>query len=144
MGNDKRFLVVGAGLMGGNYARMLAAGRVPGASLAGIVDIDATMALEAGAETGSPAFGDIAHAITDTRPDAAYVATPDALHRKPLLDTSYQGISVVTDHQRYPAAFARSMDGLGPTLVTFDEGFEVTKILVAIHKSLESGNLEPV
>ncbi|MBA4179107.1 MAG: gfo/Idh/MocA family oxidoreductase [Anaerolinea sp.] len=329
MSNDKRFLVVGAGTMGGGYARMLAAGRVPGAALAGVVDVDGARALEVAGETGVPAFGDIAHAVADTEPDAAYVATPDALHRKPVqqlaeaglailvekplattiedgqamvdavraagvyaevnysnrwnppfveasrtvdngelgeirsfnvrlnnpigsprarltwssgttpawflmshcldlalwlggqravrvyasggrgelaghgidtpdwihatvkyanggdgvfeslwilpdtwpggaefnfraigtrgaldVDTSYQNISVVTDRHRYPgtlnwapqrlAAFVRSMDGLGRTRVTFEEGLEVTRILVAIHRSLESGNVEMV
>lgn len=329
MSSEKRFLVIGAGTMGGGYARMLAGGRVPGATLAGVVDIDGARALELGGATGAPAFGDIASAIADTKPDAAYVATPDALHRKPVqqlaeagiailvekplatttedamamvdavrlagvhaevnysnrwnppfveasrtvdsgelgdilsfnvrlnnpigsprtrlswsggttpawflmshcldlalwlgkeravkvyasgghgeltghgidtpdwihatvtyahggdgvfeslwilpdtwpggaefnfraigtkgaldVDTGYQNISVVTDRQRYPgtlnwapqrlSAFVRSMDGQGRTRVTFDEGLEVTKILVAVHKSLESGNVEPV
>lgn len=329
MSNEKRFLVIGAGTMGGAYARMLAGGRVPGATLAGVVDVDGARALQLGGATGAPAFGDIANALADTKPDAAYVATPDALHRKPVqqlaeagvailvekplatttedalamvdavrtagvyaevnysnrwnppfveasrtvdsgelgdilsfnvrlnnpigsprtrlnwsggttpawflmshcldlalwlgkdraakvyasgghgeltghgidtpdwvhatvkyehggdgvfeslwilpdswpggaefnfravgtkgaldVDTGFQNISVVTDRQRYPgtlnwapqrlAAFVRSMDGQGRTRVTFDEGLEVTKILVAIHKSLESGNVEPV
>lgn len=129
MGNETRILVIGAGTMGGAYARLLAGGRVAGATLAGVVDVDGARALQLGGATGAPAFGDIANALANTKPDAAYVATPDALHRKPVQQL---------------AAFVRSMDGEGRTRATFNEGLEVTKILVAIHKSLESGNAEPV
>lgn len=56
-----RILVVGAGTIGGNYGRLLAAGRVPGAAVAGVVDIDPARAASlAGA---SPHFSDLAEAL---------------------------------------------------------------------------------
>jgi len=93
----KRILVVGAGTMGGGYARMLALGRVPGASLAGIVDIDGTRALDLAGATNSEAFGDIAAAVEALRPDAAYVATPDALHRKPVELLAAAGVPMLVE-----------------------------------------------
>lgn len=119
MAESTRFLIVGAGTMGGNHARMLANGRVPGAELAGIVDLDGTRALDLANATGTKAFGDIATAVTEMHPNAAYVATPDAVHRGPV------------------EALARGR-------VSFEDGVEVTKILVAVHRSLESGQVELV
>ncbi|HMO54710.1 MAG TPA: Gfo/Idh/MocA family oxidoreductase [Tepidiformaceae bacterium] len=97
MTEDKRVLVVGAGTMGGGYARMLASGRVPGATLAGIVDIDGARALELANGTGSTAFGDIETAIAQLRPDAAYVATPDAHHRAPVEALAAGGVAILVE-----------------------------------------------
>lgn len=97
MTGEKRFLVVGAGTMGNGYARMLAGGRVPGAVLAGVVDIDGTKALELAGATGAPAFGDIETAIAETGADAAYVATPDGLHRVPVETLAQRGLSILVE-----------------------------------------------
>lgn len=97
MSNDKRFLVVGGGTMGGGYAKMLAAGRVLGATLAGVIDIDGARSLELGSATGAPAFGDIQTAIAETKPDAAYVATPDAFHRGPVEALAKAGVAILVE-----------------------------------------------
>ncbi len=92
---DKRFLVVGAGTMGGGHARLFASGRVPGAALAGVVDIDLPRATAAAAGTG--AYADLAEAITALKPDAAYVATPDGLHRAPVEALARAGIPMLVE-----------------------------------------------
>jgi predicted dehydrogenase len=97
MMNGKRVLVVGAGMMGTAWARMLADGRVPGATLAGVVDIDGARALELANMTGTRAFGDIATAVRQTGPDAAYVATPDALHRAPVEELAALRVPVLVE-----------------------------------------------
>lgn len=94
---EKRILVVGAGSMGSALARMLAEGRVPGVAPAGVVDIDGTRALELANATGSRAFGEIGTAVRETRPDAAYVATPDALHREPVEQLVGMGVPVLVE-----------------------------------------------
>ncbi|GIW13222.1 MAG: oxidoreductase [Tepidiforma sp.] len=94
---EKRILVIGAGAMGSAWARMLAEGRVPGVGLAGIVDIDGARALELANATGTNAFGDIATAVGATRPDAGYVATPDALHRGPVEELAALGVPVLVE-----------------------------------------------
>ena len=94
---NKKVLVVGAGTMGNGYARMLAAGRVPGAELAGVVDIDGARALELANATRSAAFGDIGTAAAETRADAAYVATPDAHHRAPVEALAAAGIPMLVE-----------------------------------------------
>ena len=83
--------------MGGGYARMLAAGRVPGAVLAGVIDIDGARALELGGDTGAPAFGDIETAIAETKADAAYIATPDAFHRAPVEALARAGLAILVE-----------------------------------------------
>jgi predicted dehydrogenase len=94
---EKRVLVVGAGTMGRAWARMLADGRPAGAALAGVVDVDGARALELANATGTRAFGDIATAVRETQPDAAYVATPDALHRVPVEELASLGVDILVE-----------------------------------------------
>jgi predicted dehydrogenase len=93
--DPKRILIVGAGTMGGNYARLLASGRVTGAALAGVVDIDGEKAARAAG--GAPAFVDIRDALERLCPDAAYVATPDALHRLPVEACAAANVSILVE-----------------------------------------------
>jgi len=97
MSTTHRFLIVGAGTMGANYARMLAAGRVPGAGLAGIVDIDASRVAKVAGETGAPAFTDLSTALREAGATVAYVATPDALHRAPVEALAAAGIHLLVE-----------------------------------------------
>ncbi len=70
------------------------------------------------------------------------------------VDTTYQNIAVTAERHRYPGtiqwaparlqAFVRGIEGQGRTRVSFEDGLEVTKTLVAIHRSLESGGVETV
>lgn len=70
------------------------------------------------------------------------------------VDTSFQNIAVSGTQYRYPGtlnwaqqratAFIRAMDGQGRTMVSFPDALEVTKILVAVHRSIETGAVEPV
>jgi len=97
MTDEKRILIVGAGTMGNGYARMLAAGRVPGAALAGVVDLDGARALDVANGVNSKAFGDIDVAIHELKPDAAYVATPDAHHRAPVEALARGGVAILVE-----------------------------------------------
>lgn len=93
----KRLLVVGAGTMGAMYGRLVASGQVPEAKLVGVVDIDGARALEVASSVGCPAFGDIEAAVAQVRPDAAYVATPDHLHRKPVEALAAAGVAILVE-----------------------------------------------
>jgi len=97
MSDERRFLIVGAGVVGGNFARMLAAGEVPGGALASIVDIDGTKALELASDTGTHAYGDTARAVAESKPDAALIATPDGLHREPVEALARAGVPMLID-----------------------------------------------
>ncbi|HEY7293879.1 MAG TPA: Gfo/Idh/MocA family oxidoreductase, partial [Dehalococcoidia bacterium] len=75
--------VVGLGTMGGRYAEALAAGLYAGAELDSVCDVDGARAQAAAVRYGVPGFGSVSELLTARRPEAAYVATPDALHREP-------------------------------------------------------------
>ena len=97
MSASTSFLIVGAGTMGGVNARLLANNRVPDGTLAGIVDIDIGRARELAAATNTQAFADIATAVAATHPTAAYVATPDALHRAPVETLARLGVAILVE-----------------------------------------------
>lgn len=70
------------------------------------------------------------------------------------VDTTFQNIAISSARHRFPGtiswapqrltAFIRAMHGEGRGRVSFEDGVEVTKILVAVHRSLESGQVELV
>ena len=82
---EKRIAVIGAGTMGGRYAAALAGGDFPGATLAAVCDLDGDRTRSAAAKHDVGAYTDTAAMLRDVRPDAVYIATPDALHREPAL-----------------------------------------------------------
>lgn len=93
----KRIAVIGAGTMGGRYAALLAGGDFPGATLAAICDLDSATAERVAALHGVPAFTEVAAMLAAARPDAVYIATPDALHREPALAVFVQGIAALIE-----------------------------------------------
>jgi len=97
MGTAHRFLIVGAGAMGASYARMLDAGRVPGASLAGMVDLDAGRVARVTGELGVPGFTDLGAAIREVGATVAYVAVPEAWHRAPVEALAAAGIPMLVE-----------------------------------------------
>ncbi len=94
---EKRILIVGAGTMGGNYARMLSGGRVHGATLAGIVDLNLDRAIAVLGPGATPTHSSLGPALTDLQPDAAYIATPDALHREPVVTCARAGVPILVE-----------------------------------------------
>lgn len=78
---NKRFLiaVVGAGRAGMVHARN-AAGAVPSAELACIVDADQEVCGRAGAELGVPVFRDLSQALSATALDGVVIAAPTFAH----------------------------------------------------------------
>ncbi len=81
-----RIAVIGAGTMGGRYAARIASGEF-GADLelAGVADLDLDRAEAVARPTGAPAFDSAEELLESIRPDAVYIATPDAHHRNPAL-----------------------------------------------------------
>lgn len=95
--SDKRILVVGAGTMGSLAASLIGPGRVQGVELVGVVDVAGAKAEAVASGFGVSAFDSVARAITETRPDAAYVATPDALHREPVEALANSGVAILVE-----------------------------------------------
>lgn len=97
MNESKRALVVGAGTMGGGYARLFASRAVPGVELAGVVDLIPERAQAVASANGADAYTDLYDAIHELKPDFAYVATPDALHRGPVETLAAAGIPLLVE-----------------------------------------------
>lgn len=88
-----RIGVIGAGTMGGRYAARIASGEF-GADLelAGIADLDLERAEAAARSSETSAFGSAEELLESARPDAVYIATPDAHHRNPALAAAAAGV----------------------------------------------------
>lgn len=90
-----RVLVVGVGFMGRLHATVVRDSRL--AVLCGVVDRDERVAREVGRQFGALAFTDVAHAMEETQPDAAIVATPDPTHRAPAEKLLDAGVPVLVE-----------------------------------------------
>jgi len=97
MTDAKRVLIVGAGTMGGGISRLLKAERVPGAMVAGIVDLDAGKGQPVATAVDVPFFDSLERAIAVAKPDIAYVATPDGAHRGPVEMLAAAGIAMLVE-----------------------------------------------
>src|SRR5687767_13934571 len=75
--------VVGLGFMGRRYARFVS--RIEGLRLAGICDIDETLAAEVAAETNARVYPDPAALATDPAIAGVMVCTPEDRHLDPAL-----------------------------------------------------------
>ena len=93
----RRIAVIGAGTMGGRYAAALAGGDFPGAALAAVCDLDADRARSVAERHNAAAYADTPTMLRDARPDAVYIATPDALHREPALAVFAAGIPALIE-----------------------------------------------
>ncbi len=93
-----RIGVIGAGTMGGRYAERIAAGEF-GAEieLVGLADLDLERAEAVARSTGTTGFGSAEELLDSVRPDAVYIATPDAHHRNPALAAAAAGIPFLVE-----------------------------------------------
>lgn len=94
-GVNMKVIVVGVGFMGTLHARTVRGSRL--ATLCGVVDRDERVAKAVGADMGVPSFTDLAHAIRETAPDAAIIATPDPEHREPAETLMRSGVHVLIE-----------------------------------------------
>ncbi len=93
-----RIAVVGAGVMGGAYARCLTSGALRWrAELAGVADTAGESARRLAEEVGCPAFTSLGELLDVTRPDAVYIAVPDHLHLEPFLTCAERGVAILVE-----------------------------------------------
>lgn len=84
-----RILVMGAGLIGGRHARLVA--DHPGCALVGVVDPDPDCAVPAGV----PRYADLSD--VDGAADAVIVATPTGLHMRHGIEAARKGLHVLME-----------------------------------------------
>lgn len=148
MSRPLNVLIVGAGVMGGAYARAIAAGSLRfRARVSAVCDLDRAAAEQLAAACGAEAF-DALDAALATRPDVAYVAVPDHLHREPFVRCMDHGVptlvekplaTTVADAEAMRAAAAAA--GVVAE-VNFSNRFNPA--LVRVKQALDSGDLGPV
>lgn len=75
-----RFCVIGVGNIGTAHAACLAAGKIEGATLSAVCDIDPSRRAFAEKTWGVPAFADLAELLASGAADAVEIAVPHPLH----------------------------------------------------------------
>lgn len=98
MSDRNRIGVVGAGVMGARYARVIAESSVKyRAEVAAICDRDEARAHALAADVGAASYVDIADMLSSEKLDAVYLAVPDALHKAPALQCIAAGVAVLIE-----------------------------------------------
>lgn len=92
---DLRIAVVGAGLLGRRYARVLH--ELEGVALAGVTSRTFDKAQEVGGAWGAPAYASLHELLHEVPCDAVAVATPDHLHADPVLAALRHGRHVLVE-----------------------------------------------
>lgn len=88
--NKVRMLVIGTGRWGINHCKSIK--EISQAELVGIVGRSLDKTLKVGGEMGVEAFISISDAVKKTRPDAATIVLPHALHRPAALKVIEEGL----------------------------------------------------
>jgi predicted dehydrogenase len=89
--NEIRVVVVGAGILGRRHARVF--NEIEGVRVVGVAD----HSIERAAATGNPAFASLDEALAGADCDVVSVATPDHLHREPVLTALRAGKHVLVE-----------------------------------------------
>jgi predicted dehydrogenase len=90
-----RIGIVGAGVMGGAYAKALV--EYDRAQLVSVCDLDAERAGRLGKASGAQAFGSVDEMLREVDLDAAAVATPDFAHPAPVIACLEAGKAVLCE-----------------------------------------------
>ncbi len=90
-----RVAVVGAGILGSRHARVFA--EQPDCELIAVVDINSVRAEQVAQAHGARAFTDYAAMLQSVEVDAVAIATPDHLHRAPVVTALQAGKHVFVE-----------------------------------------------
>lgn len=88
-----RIGIIGAGTMGGRYAKRIASGEFgTDLELVGIADLDEPRASEVAAPLGVSAYSTAETLIEAAQPEVVYIATPDGAHLAPAVAVAGVGL----------------------------------------------------
>lgn len=93
--NKIRVAIVGAGILGSRHARVFR--ELDESELIAVVDVDAARAQRVAEANGAKAFTDLKQLLSTVDVDAISVATPDHLHRGPVLKALGAGKHVLLE-----------------------------------------------
>ncbi len=109
-----RVAVIGAGFMGGLHARAIAESGF--GTLAAVVDLDLVRAKELAAAYGAEPYADFADMFRAEGLDAVVVATPETLHREPVVMAAQHKCAVLVEKP-----IAASLDDADAMIAACDE-----------------------
>lgn len=92
-----RFCVIGIGNIGTAHAACLAAGKIEGATLSAVCDIDPSRRAFAEKTWGVPAFADLAELLASGAADAVEIAVPHPLHADMAMAALQSGMHVLVE-----------------------------------------------
>ncbi len=95
--NTVRFGVIGVGNIGTAHAACLAAGKIEGATLAAVCDIDPSRRAFAEKTWGVPAFADCAALLASGTVDAVEIAVPHPMHADIAMAALASGVHVLVE-----------------------------------------------
>jgi len=93
MGEKLRAGVIGLGILGAQHVQFLT--DHPEAKVVSVADIRKEVAEELGGQIGAEAYTDYAQMLKEQRLDVAVVATPDSLHKEPVLAAVQAGVPYI-------------------------------------------------
>ena len=85
--------VIGLGILGSQHARFL--DQQPEVRVAAVADIRGEVAQDVGGQVGAQSYTDYGRMLAEQKLDVAVVATPDPLHREPVLAAIKAGVPTV-------------------------------------------------
>jgi len=93
MGVELRAGVIGLGILGAQHAQFLA--NQPEVKVVAVADIVRSKAEQVGGQVGATPYADYGRMLAEQRLDMAVVATPDPLHKEPVLAAIRAGVPTV-------------------------------------------------
>lgn len=136
-----RFGLVGLGWAGGGL-HLPAVRAIPGAEVAGGVDVTEEARAEWERETGTPAFGSLSELLAERRPDVVVIGTPPDTHA-PLAETALAGGAHVICEKPFVATVAEADRVLAAAAaadrhVAVNHPFRVKPIFRALQERIDS------
>ena len=138
-----RFGILGMGIRGDMYAQGLGQNR--DAELVGISDINPNTLNTASDKWGVPGYPDFGDLISEGRPDAVIICTPDFAHCSPALQTAAAGIHMMIEKPlaTTSAEAAKIVEAVQTNQVICQVAFENrwNPPFVQIKRAVENGDL---
>lgn len=97
MNNTIRFALIGCGRIAQRHAELLGKGRIPGATLAAVCDVDKTKAITLSGKYNVSAFADMHEMMQAVQVDAVAVLTESGNHAKHVCDLAKYGKHIVVE-----------------------------------------------
>jgi len=108
MGTELRAGVIGLGILGAQHAQFLA--DQPEVEVVAVADIVRSKAEQVGGQVGAAPYADYGRMLAEQRLDLVVVATPDPLHKEPVLAAIRAGVPTVIQEKPMDTTVAGALE----------------------------------